>query len=166
MIHTQLENENLTIYDGGSEYSNAITIITVDTPAKTEISSTYNQMYISFKTSSKVAKMRGFSASIEKIGIKRNQIKMSSLKRFYDNIFFFFHPTDDNCQYWMSQNKLTSPFYPKWFLADGIGCEWLITAPEGHIISLEFEEFKVSFKVYYHWLCCFTLTFRILHFKM
>ena len=46
----------------------------------------------------------------------------------------------------MSQNKLTSPYYPKWFLADGIGCKWLITAPEEHIIALEFEEFKVSLK--------------------
>ena len=41
--------------------------------------------------------------------------------------------------------KLTSPYYPKWFFADGRGCEWVISAPEGHIISLEFEEFKVRF---------------------
>ena len=65
---------------------------------------------------------------------------------------FFFRPTDDSCQYWLNQKnkKLTSPYYPKYFFADGIGCEWLITAPEGHIIALEFEEFEVSFKKYYH----------------
>ena len=45
----------------------------------------------------------------------------------------------------MKNKKLTSPYYPKWFLADGLGCEWLLTAPEEHIIALEFEEFKVSF---------------------
>ena len=42
--------------------------------------------------------------------------------------------------------KLTSPYYPKYFLADNKGCEWLITAPEGHIIALQFEEFEVSVK--------------------
>ena len=66
---------------------------------------------------------------------------------------FFFHPTDDSCQYWLNMRnmKLTSPYYPKYFLADGRGCEWLITAPEGHILALEFEEFFVSFtkNIYY-----------------
>ena len=39
--------------------------------------------------------------------------------------------------------KLTSPNYPKWFFADGIGCDWLLTAPEGNIIALEFNDFEV-----------------------
>ena len=39
--------------------------------------------------------------------------------------------------------KLTSPNYPKWFFADGIGCNWLLTAPEDHIIALEFNDFEV-----------------------
>ena len=39
---------------------------------------------------------------------------------------------------------LSSPNYPKWFIADGVGCEWLITAPEGFIIALEFNYFHVS----------------------
>ena len=52
----------------------------------------------------------------------------------------------DSCQYWMNLEKQTisSPYYPQHYLADGIGCEWLITAPEGHIISLEFVHFNVS----------------------
>ena len=52
----------------------------------------------------------------------------------------------DNCQYWidLENQKLSSPYYPKNFFADGDGCEWLITAPEGHIISLEFDHFDVS----------------------
>ena len=52
----------------------------------------------------------------------------------------------DNCQYWMDLEKqiLSSPYYPQHYLADGKGCEWLITAPEGHIISLEFDHFNVS----------------------
>ena len=40
--------------------------------------------------------------------------------------------------------KLTSPNYPKWYFADGIGCDWLLTAPEDHIIALEFNDFEVN----------------------
>ena len=39
---------------------------------------------------------------------------------------------------------LSSPNYPKWYNADGLGCEWLISAPEGFIIALEFTGFEVS----------------------
>ena len=55
----------------------------------------------------------------------------------------------DSCQYWMDleNQKLSSPYYPQHYFADGDGCEWLITAPEGHIISLEFENFNVSNKL-------------------
>ena len=55
----------------------------------------------------------------------------------------------ENCQYWMDleNQKLSSPYYPQHHFADGDGCEWLITAPEGHIISLEFEHFNVSNKL-------------------
>ena len=55
----------------------------------------------------------------------------------------------DSCQYWMDleNQKLSSPYYPQHYFADEDGCEWLITAPEGHIISLEFENFNVSNKL-------------------
>ena len=53
--------------------------------------------------------------------------------------------TDDSCQYWLKETTLTSPYYPKYFLSDGIGCEWILTAPERHIIALEFNAFDVSF---------------------
>ena len=48
----------------------------------------------------------------------------------------------DSCQYWLDlQNKkLTSPFYPKPYISDGLGCEWLITAPEDNYIVLEFND--------------------------
>ena len=39
---------------------------------------------------------------------------------------------------------LSSPNYPKWYNADGVGCEWLMTTPEGFIIALEFNNFNVS----------------------
>ena len=38
---------------------------------------------------------------------------------------------------------LSSPNYPKWYTADGIVCEWLISAPEGFIIALEFNHFEL-----------------------
>ena len=56
----------------------------------------------------------------------------------------------DKCQYWFNlENKtLSSPYYPQNFFKDGIGCEWLITAPERNIIFLEFDQFIVSLKLY------------------
>ena len=52
----------------------------------------------------------------------------------------------DSCQYWMDleNQTLSSPNYPQNYFADGDGCEWLITAPEGHVIFLEFKHFNVS----------------------
>ena len=47
----------------------------------------------------------------------------------------------------LENQKLSSPYYPQHYVADGDGCEWLITAPEGHIISLEFDHFNVSNKL-------------------
>ena len=52
----------------------------------------------------------------------------------------------DSCQYWMDleTQTLTSPYYPQNYFSDGDSCEWHITAPEGNIISLEFDFFSVS----------------------
>ena len=55
----------------------------------------------------------------------------------------------DSCQYWMDleNHKLSSPYHHKYFFADGDGCEWLITAPEGNVISLEFDHYEVGIKM-------------------
>ena len=52
----------------------------------------------------------------------------------------------DSCQYWMDleEQKLSSPYFPQEYFADGSSCEWLITAPEDNIVSLEFVHFNVS----------------------
>ena len=44
----------------------------------------------------------------------------------------------------LGSQKLSSPYYPQSYIADEKGCEWLITAPEGHIVFLEFDQFSVS----------------------
>ena len=44
----------------------------------------------------------------------------------------------------LENQRLSSPYYPEAFFADGNSCEWLITAPEGNIVSLEFDHFNVS----------------------
>ena len=64
----------------------------------------------------------------------------------FSNLNFHFLLTGDSCQYWMDleNQKLSSPYYPEYFFAEGYNCEWHITAPEGHRISLEFENFNVS----------------------
>ena len=67
---------------------------------------------------------------------------------FLKMIFVLMLLIGDSCQYWMDleNKKLSSPYYPQNYLADGIGCEWVITAPEGNIILIEFEHFDVSKK--------------------
>ena len=64
-------------------------------------------------------------------------------QRPLDNFFSIL--SDDNCQYWINLDDmiLSSPNYPKWYNADGVGCEWLISAQEGFIIALEFNHFHV-----------------------
>ena len=39
---------------------------------------------------------------------------------------------------------LSSPNYPKYYHADFVGCQWLLSAPEGSIIALEFNSFYIS----------------------
>ena len=55
--------------------------------------------------------------------------------------------TDDTCEHWMDLEKMTimSPDYPKWYKANGVGCEWTIIAPKGNIISIEFIDFHVCY---------------------
>ena len=52
----------------------------------------------------------------------------------------------DSCQYWMDLDKheLSSPFYSQEYNSHVGGCGWLITAPEGNVITLEFLHFDVS----------------------
>ena len=59
--------------------------------------------------------------------------------------------SEDSCQYWLDlQNKkLTSPFYPKPYISDGLGCEWLITAPEDNYIVLEFNDVSLVTESFY-----------------
>ena len=70
----------------------------------------------------------------------------------------------DNCQYWMDieNQKLSSPYYPQNYFADGDGCEWLITAPEGHIISLEFDHFSVSKNIISKYLKMFIKCYNLI----
>ena len=48
----------------------------------------------------------------------------------------------------LENQRLSSPYYPQHYFDDEIGCEWLITAPERHIIFLEFDHFNVSKYLY------------------
>ena len=54
--------------------------------------------------------------------------------------------TGDDCQYWKNLEEMTlsSPDYPKWVRADGLSCGWLLSAPKGFVVALEFIEFDVS----------------------
>ena len=46
----------------------------------------------------------------------------------------------------LENQKLSSPYHPQYFFSDGEDCQWLITAPEGNILSLEFDYFEVCKK--------------------
>ena len=65
---------------------------------------------------------------------------------FFKLIFVLISFIGDSCQYWMDleNQRISSPYYPEDYFADGNSCEWLITAPEGHIIYLDFKYFNVS----------------------
>ena len=108
-------------------------------------------MFVTYEKIIKDVKMGVFRASIEKIGINLNYLQSYKHFSFFIRFFLSFS-IDDSCQYWLKKMTLTSPYYPKYYLADGKGCQWIITAPVGHIVVLEFEEFNVSFKkvVYYY----------------
>ena len=62
--------------------------------------------------------------------------------------------------------KLTSPNYPKWYFVDGVGCDWLLTAPEDHIIALEFNDFDVRNLLDFVMKFAITFLFQLLnHFE-
>ena len=48
----------------------------------------------------------------------------------------------------LENKSVSSPYYPQEHFVDGDVCEWLITAPEGSIVSLEFDHLNVSEKNY------------------
>ena len=60
---------------------------------------------------------------------------------------------------------LSTQNYPKWFHADGVGCEWLLSAPEGFIIALEFNHFQVNYLHirFYQYICYNTLQPLLFH---
>ena len=64
---------------------------------------------------------------------------------FLEAIFVLIPFIGDSCQYWMDleNQRLSSPYYPEDYFGNA-DCEWLITAPEGNIITLEFDHFDVS----------------------
>ena len=70
--------------------------------------------------------------------------KFVSIKRKLNQFLFII--SDDYCQYWQNliEMTLSTPNYPKWYHSDGVGCDWLISAPEGFIVALEFNHFNVS----------------------
>ena len=59
---------------------------------------------------------------------------------------------------------LSSPNYPKWYNAKAVVCEWLISAPEGYIIALEFNHFHVS--NFLHFVKIFVITLQHLLFHI
>ena len=102
-------------------------------------------MFVKFESNSTVDR-KGFRAFIHRIGKLISLKNCEKITRGNQN-YFLSIITDDNCQYWKNLQDMTlsSPNYPKWYNADGVGCEWLISAPEGFIIALEFNHFHVRY---------------------
>ena len=76
--------------------------------------------------------------------------------------------TDDICQYWKNLDEmiLSSPNYPKSYNAHGVRCEWLISAQEGYIIALEFNDFDVRNLLDFVMKFAITFLFQLLnHFE-
>ena len=62
--------------------------------------------------------------------------------------------------------KLTSPNYPKWYFSNGKDCHWLLTAPEGNIIALEFNYFQGSTLLMFDGICDQTRELKTVFGKM
>ena len=61
---------------------------------------------------------------------------------------------------------LSSPNYPKSYNADGVRCEWLISAQDGFIIALEFNDFDVRNLLDFFMKFAITFLFQLLnHFE-
>ena len=114
----------------------------------TKVSIPRNQIFVAFETTSTVAK-RGFKASIleNSIWYLYNNF-CNSMIHFINEYAFVL--IGDICQYWMDLEnmKLSSPYFPQNYFDDGSVCDWFITAPEGNIISLEFDYFNVRIELY------------------
>ena len=73
---------------------------------------------------------------------------------------FSFIITDDICQYWKNLDEmiLSSPYN-----ADVVRCEWLISAQEGFIIALEFNDFDVSnLGIRFRYEICNNISFSVI----
>ena len=46
----------------------------------------------------------------------------------------------------LKKQEISSPYYPHNYFSDEDGCDYLITAPKGNIIIVEFVHFNVSKK--------------------
>ena len=114
---------------------------------QTKISVPGNQMFITFESNSTIFTKKGFEAFINEIGMYWSllELQLSILISFKTWFLFFLLNVEDNCKNWLNLKdmRLKSPNYPKWYFADGMGCDWLLTAPEDHIIALEFNDFEV-----------------------
>ena len=112
----------MEIFEGGNDNAHLVRNIT-GIPKQTKIAVPGNQMFVRFETNPAETNSigTGFNASIQRI--------------------------DDKCQYWKNLEDMTlsSPNYPKWSPADGMGCDWQISAPEGYIIALEFNHFELYY---------------------
>ena len=58
-------------------------------------------------------------------------------------VLFILQFLDNDCQYWLSNTILLSPYYPANYDNDNF-CVWNITAKENYEILLEFDNFDVS----------------------
>ena len=137
-LFIELESgEYIKIYDGGSEYADLVKNMT-GIHKQISISVPGNQIFVKFETNSEETNSieTGFRAFIQRI--------------------------DDKCQYWKNLEDMTlsSPNYPKWSPADGMGCDWQISAPEGYIIALEFNHFELYYAsvILYDGICDETKT--------
>ena len=134
----------IKIYDGGSQYSEVVANLS-GIYNQTKVSIPGNQVFINFEVNSKFNnKIKGFNAFILEKG-NTIYIGLMTLTAGGNSKIISLMIVDDACEYWMDMEKmtLTSPDYPNWYKANGVGCEWVIAAPKGSIITIEFIYFEV-----------------------
>ena len=147
----QLEDTNdyLSIYNGGSDNSKLVEILTGQMN-DTTISISGNQILLVFKTNHDIIG-KGFLALIMKSKFY-DQDKLSEIRNCIFPLSMIFYFIDDHCQYWLNKvdGTLTSPNFGVNDLGwnqdydNNLNCTWILNADQGYYITLEIEYFEVN----------------------
>ena len=138
IIYNQIENDVFKIYDGGSDKDSQLDALTGNALPPV-ISSTGNQMFISYTNNGYGAPAKGFTASFTfcKKVTKFNFSGINTCNKFYCLTL-----TDNLCNNALDLANAILNVEDNW--PDGTYCQWLISAQDDNgYVTLEFQNLNV-----------------------